>query len=156
VEPVSSTETTTAPKAPVAIAVAPSPAERPKRRRHPLAGMIQARKQRSRPASTETLAHPAVPKPPKDGGRLRRLTRIRVEVPPTVNSDDPFAYRACVSCDRVDWLMRTRRDEEGRWKYWCVRCSRGFASDVWISRALKPFVAAAAILLVPIALVMVR
>jgi len=62
-------------------------------------------------------------------------------------SNDPFAYRACARCGRADWIIRTGKDEVGAWRYWCVRCSRAFTTDVRLRHAIKPFAVSAAILL---------
>jgi len=56
-----------------------------------------------------------------------------------------FSYRACVTCERTDWIVRTTRNEDGTWNHWCVRCSRSFKTDVRLHQALKPFVSAGAV-----------
>jgi hypothetical protein len=65
-----------------------------------------------------------------------------------LDADDPFAYSACVSCHRTDWLVRTGRNEDGSFRYWCLRCSRSFKTDVRLAHAVKPFVVAGSILTV--------
>lgn len=59
---------------------------------------------------------------------------------------EELVWHACPSCDRGDWLVRTGREEDGSWRYWCFRCSRNFKSDVRIVHGRKPFVTAGSIL----------
>jgi hypothetical protein len=63
-----------------------------------------------------------------------------------LDKHDAFAYRACVRCHKVDWLLRTGTSEDGRFRYWCMRCSRSFKSEVRLPHARKPFVVSGSIL----------
>jgi len=78
--------------------------------------------------------------------QLPRRSR-RASHAPAPASNDPFAHRACTRCERADWIIRTGKDEVGAWKYWCVRCSRAFTTEVRLRHAIKPFAVSAAILL---------
>lgn len=62
--------------------------------------------------------------------------------------DSEFHYTACTSCERTDWIIRTGRNEDGSWRYWCVRCSRSFKTDALLRHGAKPFVAGGSILAV--------
>lgn len=59
-----------------------------------------------------------------------------------LDHDNAFAYRACVTCQATDWIVRTTRNDEGTWNYWCVRCSRAFKTEVKLRNAVKPFLSA--------------
>jgi ssDNA-binding Zn-finger/Zn-ribbon topoisomerase 1 len=61
------------------------------------------------------------------------------------SADDPFAYNACTVCERTDWILRTTRNEDGTWNYWCIRCSRAFKTVVRLRHGIKPFVAAGSV-----------
>ena len=67
------------------------------------------------------------------------------EPAPDVDPANEFAYRACVTCGKTDWIVRTTRNEDGTWNHWCVRCSRAFKTEVRIPHALKPFLSAGAV-----------
>ena len=63
-----------------------------------------------------------------------------------LDADNPFAYTVCTSCERADWIVRYRRNEDASYNYWCVRCSRSFKSDARLSHALKPFLASGSVI----------
>lgn len=92
------------------------------------------------------------PKPPKLARvrswltALRRLPRERDRVI-VLDEDHAFVYRACTTCERSDWIVRYSRNEDRTYNYWCVRCSRSFKSDARLRHAMKPFVAAACVIL---------
>jgi len=56
-----------------------------------------------------------------------------------LDADSAFVYTSCTSCERADWIIRTTRNEDDTYNYWCVRCSRGFKTDARLSHGLKPF-----------------
>jgi hypothetical protein len=122
---------------------------------------------RSRGGATETAARrPAAAEQAarsersQRAHRVPRMPRVKLRVPrprpqaqtsPTATSaddaSDRYTYRSCSRCERSDWLIRTGKDEVGAWKYWCVRCSRAFTSELRLKHAVKPFAVSAAILL---------
>ena len=63
-----------------------------------------------------------------------------------LDADNPFAYTACTSCERSDWIVRYGRNEDRTFNYWCVRCSRSFKSDARLGQALKPFLASGSVI----------
>jgi hypothetical protein len=69
----------------------------------------------------------------------------RPEVVDDVDPDNAFAYRACSTCRETDWIVRTKRNEDETWNYWCVRCSRSFKTDVKLGQAVKPFLFSGAV-----------
>jgi len=71
--------------------------------------------------------------------RKKRRPKQRTIVLDDTDPDNAFAYRACSTCEETDWIVRTRRNEDGTWNYWCVRCSRSFKTEVKLSQAVKPF-----------------
>jgi hypothetical protein len=88
-------------------------------------------------------------------GTKRRLPRMKREPKTSVSTrseepdlvidldhDDAFAYRACATCHATDWIVRTRRNDDETWNYWCVRCSRAFKTEVKLRNAVKPFLSA--------------
>jgi hypothetical protein len=79
--------------------------------------------------------------------RLPKMKREpkRAEVVDDVDPDNAFAYRACSTCQETDWIVRTKRNEDETWNYWCVRCSRSFKTDVKLSQAVKPFLFSGAV-----------
>ncbi len=81
---------------------------------------------------------------PRRGGRVEHR-QIDLE------TDDPFAYNACVTCGATDWILRGRQNDDGTYPYWCVRCSRSFKTTVRLAQSAKPFVAAGAVVAVLIA-----
>jgi hypothetical protein len=109
--------------------------------------------------ATRTDSHP--PRARRRIPRVRVSMRIpRIHTParmqrspgaastmPTQPPQDPFAHRSCTRCERADWLVRTGKDEVGAWKYWCVRCSRSFTTEVHLRHSIKPFAVTVAILL---------
>ena len=98
------------------------------------------------PALQSTVPAPAsVMAPEPDPIRVETLSVV-VEPEPELEHHNEFAYRSCVTCERTDWIVRTSRNEDGTWNYWCVRCSRAFKTDVRIAQALKPFLSAGAVL----------
>ena len=56
-----------------------------------------------------------------------------------LDRDHEFAYRACATCEATDWIVRTTRNGDETWNYWCARCSRSFKTEVKIPQAWKPF-----------------
>jgi uncharacterized Zn finger protein (UPF0148 family) len=90
-----------------------------------------------------------------------RIPRLRVERPRftrakitpaepdrviDLDNDQPFAYRACPTCEAKDWIVRLNRNDDETWNYWCVRCSRSFKTDNKLRYAIKPFVSAGAVI----------
>ena len=63
-----------------------------------------------------------------------------------LDADHSFVYTACTSCERADWVVRTTRNEDATYNYWCVRCSRSFKTDARIRQAFKPFFAAGSVI----------
>ena len=63
-----------------------------------------------------------------------------------LDRDHEFAYRACATCEDTDWVLRTTRNDDETWNYWCVRCSRSFKTEVKIRQAIKPFLSAGIVL----------
>ena len=91
----------------------------------------------SRQRRRRALQRPHLPRP-----RLR-LRRVRAEALDTIaDADNPFAYRACATCRERDWIVRTTRNDDKTFNYWCVRCSRSFKSDLRLRHAIKPFLSA--------------
>ena len=74
--------------------------------------------------------------------RLPRRAPRGEHVEIDLDKDDPFAYRACVTCGATDWILRGRQNDDGTYPYWCVRCSRAFKTTVRLAQAPKPFIAA--------------
>ncbi|MGH2793203.1 MAG: hypothetical protein ACRDKG_02760 [Actinomycetota bacterium] len=91
------------------------------------------------------LRMPAIPKPDlrMPGRRRPEHEEDRVIV---LDADHSFVYTACTSCERADWVVRTRRNEDDTYNYWCVRCSRSFKTDAKIRQAIKPFLTAGSII----------
>ncbi|MEX2554416.1 MAG: hypothetical protein WEB06_02160 [Actinomycetota bacterium] len=56
-----------------------------------------------------------------------------------LDADSAFVYTSCTSCERADWIIRTTRNEDDTYNYWCVRCSRSFKTDARLRSGLKPF-----------------
>jgi hypothetical protein len=80
------------------------------------------------------------PKP----ARRERPKRRRPEAPErdrviVLDADNAFVYTSCTSCERADWIIRTKHNEDDTYNYWCVRCSRGFKTDARLRHGLKPF-----------------
>ena len=73
--------------------------------------------------------------------KLRRPRRER-DVVIDLDNDHEFAYRACATCHEIDWIVRTTRNDDETWNYWCVRCSRLFKTEIKIHHAIKPFLSA--------------
>jgi hypothetical protein len=82
--------------------------------------------------------------------KARSIRRGGVRTEPAhvidLEHDALSAPAACVRCDRTDWLVRTGQNEDGSFRYWCLRCSRAFKSDLRITHARKPFVVSGSIL----------
>lgn len=94
-----------------------------------------------RPRRRSSIPKPHVPRP-----RLR-LRRARAESVETISdADNPFAYRACVTCEKRDWIVRTTRNDDKTYNYWCVRCSRSFKSELRLRHAIKPFLSSGVVL----------
>lgn len=75
-----------------------------------------------------------------------RIRRAEPEAAPETE-DDIFHLRACPRCERDDWLVRLRHDQEfDRWTYLCLRCVKDFASELRLPHSRKPFIAAGAII----------
>lgn len=89
-------------------------------------------------------ARRSIPKP-----RLRLPAIRRQEEEDRVivlDADHAFVYTACTSCERSDWILRTSRNEDGTYNYWCVRCSRSFKSEAKLRHGIKPFIAAGSVI----------
>ncbi len=56
-----------------------------------------------------------------------------------LDADSAFVYTSCTSCERADWIIRTKRNEDDTYNYWCVRCSRSFKTDARLRHGFKPF-----------------
>jgi hypothetical protein len=69
-----------------------------------------------------------------------------------LDGDNPFAYTACPTCARTDWTLRTGRNDDATWGYWCVRCSRSFKTEYRLAHGPKPFVTALVIVATLVAL----
>ncbi len=82
----------------------------------------------------------------KQPSALQAVLKQREPEPTPVDPDDPFHYTACTSCSKTDWLLRTGRNEDETWRYWCVRCSRSLKTDALIPHGRKPFLAAGGVL----------
>lgn len=99
--------------------------------------------------------------PPREVAQLeaparRRMPRVHVPRPrlPRIVRSEPaavvdlstvdhgFVYRACATCERADWILRGRRNDDETWIYWCVRCSRSFKTEMKLRHAFKPFLSA--------------
>jgi hypothetical protein len=89
-----------------------------------------------------------VPAPAEPRKKPRRSRRGRTADEPVIDldRDHEFAYRACVTCHANDWVVRTSRNDDETWNYWCVRCSRAFKTEIRIPQALKPFLSAGVVL----------
>jgi hypothetical protein len=113
------------------------------------------------PAVNQTAAPQAAPPAdrsrPSRGARAtvharkQRVPRRRRERPKPVevielDADHEFVYRACATCVETDWIVRTRRNDDETWNYWCVRCSRSFKTEIKLGNALKPFLSAGVVL----------
>ncbi len=105
----------------------------------PVAGPAAKEKRRSRRPKLPKLSKPRLGMPAQrsseDGERVIVL-----------DADNPFAYTACTSCERTDWIVRYGRNEDRTYNYWCVRCSRSFKSDARLGQALKPFLASGSVI----------
>jgi hypothetical protein len=108
----------------------------------------------ARPAAVES--RPGAPvqprrarRPSRMGSAKLRLARRKERAEPDVvidlDADNAFAYRACATCQATDWIIRTNRNDDGTWNYWCVRCSRTFKTENKLHQAVKPFVSAGAV-----------
>jgi hypothetical protein len=83
-----------------------------------------------------------------DAAKQRLARRKDRKEPPVVidlDADNAFAYRACATCQATDWIIRTNRNDDGTWNYWCVRCSRTFKTENKLHQAVKPFASAGAV-----------
>lgn len=89
-----------------------------------------------------------------DWRRLRAAHRSRPEPDRVIDldADNPFLYRACVACNRTDWIVRTSANEDGSWNYYCFRCGRSFKTDLRLPHGVKPFATLGGILAVLAAL----
>ncbi|MFY9587024.1 MAG: hypothetical protein WAT66_06165 [Actinomycetota bacterium] len=74
--------------------------------------------------------------------------RRRPDVEINLDTDDPFAYSACVTCGATDWILRGPQNDDGTYPYWCVRCSRAFKTTVRLAHGRKPFIAAGTVVAV--------
>jgi hypothetical protein len=118
--------------------------------------MIQPRTQQvaERVAEARVAKAPVTAVPPPEAPKVsRKDRRSRAQVPTSrparkhrepkrpevVDPENAFAYRACSTCQETDWIVRTKRNEDETWNYWCVRCSRSFKTDVKLGQAVKPF-----------------
>lgn len=111
-------------------AVLPPAPSAPKAERAP---RVRAPKRARREKRRE--AAPRV-KLPKRRRRPEPEERDRVIV---LDADSAFVYTSCTSCERADWIIRTTRNEDDTYNYWCVRCSRSFKTDARLRHGLKPF-----------------
>jgi hypothetical protein len=118
----------------------PATEHRPTRERHSPARTATNRRTASVP---RTRRSPGTATAKHKNGLLARVRVRRDEArahTAELDRNDPFIYFACTHCERTDWLLRTGRNEDGTWRYWCVRCSKSFKSDAWIDHGRKPFV----------------
>ncbi|MGH2726968.1 MAG: hypothetical protein ACRDKS_08320, partial [Actinomycetota bacterium] len=86
------------------------------------------------------------PSMPKLRLRLPSVGREPADRVIVLDSDDPFSYIACTVCERDDWILRTGRNEDRTYNYWCVRCSRSFKTDARLRHGMKPFIAAGSVI----------
>ncbi|MCA1832735.1 MAG: hypothetical protein ABR548_08780 [Actinomycetota bacterium] len=90
-------------------------------------------------------------RPRKGGSRSGLIARWRARNDEfrrhneTLDGTSPFIHFACMRCEGTKWLLRTGRNEDGSWKYWCVRCSNSFKSDAWLEHGRYPFIVAGTI-----------
>lgn len=113
---------TSAPAEPVIQGAPESPAAQP---------MVEA-------ANVEARKPAREPKPKKI--RFKRAERTRPETPPAMerDRDNEFAYQRCATCNEDDWIVRYGRNEDETYKYWCIRCSRSFKTELKLRQAIKP------------------
>ncbi len=80
--------------------------------------------------------------------RLHRAKAPQAEpdVVIVLDADHEFAYRACSTCHDTDWIVRTNRNDDGTWNYWCVRCSRLFKTEIKLRYGVKPFLSAGVVI----------
>jgi hypothetical protein len=103
-------------------------------------------------ASRGSERPPSEPSVPAHRVRLPKVRRERPARPPeprerVIDLDaDMFAYRVCPTCDAADWIVRTNRNPDETWNYWCVRCSRSFKTELRLPLAWKPFLSAAIVI----------
>lgn len=55
-------------------------------------------------------------------------------------------HRRCLHCGGSDWVLRAGRNEDDTWRYWCVRCSLAFRTNVRLRHAAKPWLISATVL----------
>ncbi len=104
------------------------------------AGLTEAQASNEAPNGTNGRHKPriAIRKP-----RLpRRTPKPEPDVVIDLDADHEFAYRACATCEATDWIVRTTRNDDETWNYWCVRCSRAFKTEIKLRYAVKPFLSA--------------
>jgi hypothetical protein len=106
------------------------------------ASILQATGAASAPTREEQ--QPQVERRAPFGRRAKDATPALIDL----DADNPFAYSACVSCQRTDWIVRTGRNEDGSFRYWCLRCSRSFKTDMRLAHAAKPFVVSGSLIAV--------
>ena len=80
------------------------------------------------------LAAPKIKSPKRRRPEPEERDRVII-----LDADSAFVYTACTSCERADWIIRTKRNEDETYNYWCVRCSRSFKTDARLRHGLKPF-----------------
>jgi hypothetical protein len=87
---------------------------------------------------------------PSIADRLKALFKRDDRPAPVIDldSDSMSAPSACVTCQKNDWIIRTGRNEDDSFRYWCIRCSRAFKSDLRLAHARLPFIVAGSILAV--------
>lgn len=114
--------------------------ETPARAREPKAEKAPRRARRSKEAR-------------KAERRVRRVARLATSRESTaqdrvivLDADHEFVYTSCTSCERGDWIVRTTRNEDETYNYWCVRCSRAFKSDARLRHGIKPFLASGSVI----------
>ena len=104
------------------------------------------------PESAVVAPTPSAPRAERSLQRSRQLATPKIKRPKrrrpepeerdrviVLDADSAFVYTACTSCERADWIIRTQRNEDATYNYWCVRCSRSFKSDARLRHGLKPF-----------------
>jgi hypothetical protein len=109
---------------------------------------------RRKPRAEKTPGHAGHSKEARKAER--RVRRVARRAPPrestahdrviVLDADHEFVYTSCTSCERGDWIVRTTRNEDETYNYWCVRCSRGFKSDARLRHGIKPFLASGSVI----------
>ena len=99
------------------------------------------------PRTKERRFHVALPK--------FRLPKIEIrkgeDQVVDLEADQEFVYKACNHCNRTDWLVRTTRNDDATWNYWCVWCSRSMKTPMRLPHGRNPLVAAGVVVFVLVA-----